>query len=195
MSAITLCASCCFLSKKLSLSQTSVCSRGLAGVNSSVVFDRSPFCTWRAVEMILGCVGVSGQDEGAGVSVDHRAVLVVQDVLHQAACCLLDVCVFLGGKRNLAHHFGPDSCISTTIRCYSFVHVEVTLSPWTSSTTNMSTQRWDSKHLINNNATENSTKNVSTLTLLCVSIYNPFVLFFSCFPPYLCQKLISCIFA
>lgn len=45
--------------------------------------------------MILRGVIVSRQDEGAGVSLHHRALLVVQDVLYQATRCLLNVCIFL----------------------------------------------------------------------------------------------------
>lgn len=55
----------------------------------------SAFRTRRAVEMILGGVGVRGQNSGAGVPFYRRALLVVQDVLHQAASRLLNVCVFL----------------------------------------------------------------------------------------------------
>lgn len=43
--------------------------------------------------MILRGVCVSRQNEGAGVSLCD--LLIVQDVLYQAACCLLNVCVFL----------------------------------------------------------------------------------------------------
>ena len=57
--------------------------------------DSSPFGTWRAFEVILRGVGVSGQDEGAGVSLYHRALLNVQDLLDQAAGRLLDVGVLL----------------------------------------------------------------------------------------------------
>lgn len=45
--------------------------------------------------MFLCGVSVPGQDKRAGVSLCHRGLLVVQDVLDQAARCLLDVCVFL----------------------------------------------------------------------------------------------------
>lgn len=62
----------------------------------SVIGRESPFHTRRAVEMVLGGVRVSRQDEGAGLSLDQRALLVPQDVAHQAARRLLDVCVFLG---------------------------------------------------------------------------------------------------
>lgn len=48
--------------------------------------------------MILGGAGVSRQTDGAGFSLHHCALLVVQDVLHQAAHRLLNVCVFLVGK-------------------------------------------------------------------------------------------------
>lgn len=61
----------------------------------SVTGRESPFHTWRAVEMILCGVWVARQDKGAWVSLNHRALLVVQDVLDQAACRLVDVCVFL----------------------------------------------------------------------------------------------------
>lgn len=49
--------------------------------------------------MILGGAGVSRQTDGAGFSLHHCALLVVQDVLHQAAHRLLNVCVFLVGKK------------------------------------------------------------------------------------------------
>lgn len=45
--------------------------------------------------MILCAVSVSRQDKCAGVSLYHWAVLVVQDVLDQAARCLLNVSIFL----------------------------------------------------------------------------------------------------
>jgi len=45
--------------------------------------------------VILCGVCVSRQDERAGLSLCHRTLLVEENVLHQAACCLLDVCIIL----------------------------------------------------------------------------------------------------
>lgn len=51
--------------------------------------------------MVLRGVGVPGQNEAAGVSLSHGAVLVVQDVFDQAARRLLDIRVFLTGTKNV----------------------------------------------------------------------------------------------
>lgn len=45
--------------------------------------------------MILCGVSAPGQNKAAGVSLNHRALLIVQDVFDQATRCLLDVRVFL----------------------------------------------------------------------------------------------------
>lgn len=74
--------------------------RSCENSRSSVTGRESLFHTWRAVEVTLGGVGEPRQDERAGLSLDHRALLVVQDVLDQAARRLLYVCVFLWGEKN-----------------------------------------------------------------------------------------------
>lgn len=51
--------------------------------------------------MFLCGVGVSGQNEAAGVPLNRRALLIVQDVLDQAVHCLLDVRVFLRGENSV----------------------------------------------------------------------------------------------